>query len=234
MIKKSWKYYLTALVILLLDQVTKLWVHFNMTMGYPGAIRLLGDWFKIYYTLNPGMAFGIQFGFKYGKLLLTLGRIVASCVMIRYIDQLARKKHVPVLLIWGWALILGGAIGNVMDSTLYGKFLDNAPHNAPMSWFYGQVIDMIYVDLWEVTFPVWLPLVGGHYLTLFPIFNLADVAIFMGVVAILWSRGSFLKQQKDDIRTAAVSSVKQYSAATQQKNRYLFPPSQQEILNTEH
>ena len=134
------------------------------------------------------MAFGFQFGFKYGKLLLTLGRIVATCMIGRYIWQLVREAHIPVLLLWGWALILGGAIGNVIDSTLYAVLLDNAPYNAPMSWFYGQVIDMVYLDIWEANLPTWLPFIGGSYLSLFPIFNVADAAIFLGVVAILWSR----------------------------------------------
>jgi len=188
MIKNPWKYYLIALAVILLDQSSKLWVHFNMTMGYPGAIKVLGNWFKIHYTLNPGMAFGIQFGFKYGKLLLTAVRVVAACMIGRYIWQLVRVEYTSVVLLWGWALILGGAMGNVIDSTLYGKFLDNAPYDAPMSWCYGQVIDMVYLDIWEAKLPTWLPLIGGNYLSLFPIFNIADVAIFLGVLAILWSR----------------------------------------------
>jgi signal peptidase II len=188
MIKNPWKYYLIALVIILVDQSSKLWVHFNVELGYPGAIKLIGNWCKIHYTLNPGMAFGIQFGFRYDKLLLTLGRIVATCMIGRYIWQLVREKHTSALLLWGWTLILGGAIGNVIDSTLYAILLDNAPHNAPMSWFYGQVIDMIYLDIWGAHLPTWLPFIGGSYLSLLPIFNIADMAIFLGVVAILWAR----------------------------------------------
>lgn len=195
MIKSPWKYYLIALVIILIDQSSKLWVHFNMEMGHPGAVKLIGNWFKIHYTLNPGMAFGIQFGFRYDKLLLTLGRLVAAYVIGRYIWKLAREEHTSVLLLWGWTLILGGAIGNVIDSTLYAILLDNAPYNAPMSWFYGQVIDMIYLDIWEAKLPTWLPFIGGSYWSLLPIFNIADVAIFLGVVAVLWARrSSFWKQ----------------------------------------
>jgi len=207
MIKNPWKYYLIALVIILIDQSSKLWVHFNMEMGYPGAIKLIGNWFKIHYTLNPGMAFGIQFGFRYDKLLLTLGRIVATCMIGRYIWQLAREEHIPVLLLWGWTLVLGGAIGNVIDSTLYAILLDNAPYNAPMSWFYGQVIDMIYLDLWEAKLPAWLPLIGGSYLSLLPIFNIADVAIFLGVVAILWARRRVFENKESGMRPATPPSA---------------------------
>jgi signal peptidase II len=190
MTKNPWQYYLIALVIVLLDQSSKLWVHFNMSMGCNGAIQLIGTWLKLHYTLNPGMAFGIQFGFKYGKLLLTLGRIMATCVIGRHIWQLVREVCTPSLLLWGWALILGGAIGNVIDSTLYAVLLGNAPHDAPMSWFYGQVIDMVYLDIWEARFPAWLPLIGNSYLSLLPIFNIADAAIFLGVVAVLWNKRS--------------------------------------------
>jgi len=188
MLKKPWNYYLVALMVILIDQALKLWVHFNMDMGTRGAIKLLGNWLKIHYTLNPGMAFGIQFGFKYDKLLLTLGRIVATYVIGRYIWRLARVQQASPLMLWGWAFILGGAIGNVIDSTLYAVLLNNAPHGAPMAWFYGQVIDMIYLDIWETQLPHWIPLVGGGYISLFPIFNIADVAIFLGVLAILWDR----------------------------------------------
>jgi len=210
MIRNPWKYYLIALVIILLDQSSKLWVHFNMEMGYPGSIKLIGNWLKIHYTLNPGMAFGIQFGFKYGKLLLTLGRIVATCMIGRYIWQLVREEHIPVLLLWGWALILGGAIGNVIDSTLYAVLLDNAPYNAPMSWFCGQVIDMVYLDIWEANLPTWLPFIGGSYLSLFPIFNIADAAIFLGVVAILWSRkDSYKIRNKEGVSIQLLHPAKQ-------------------------
>jgi len=186
--RNLWRYYLIALIVIILDQSSKLWVHFNMEMGYLGSIKLVSSWLKIHYTLNPGMAFGIQLGFKYGKLILTLGRIVATGVIGWHMSQLARTERIPILLLWGWALILGGALGNVIDSVFYAVFLDNAPYNAPMSWFYGQVIDMIYLDIWSGNLPTWLPFVGGSYWAILPIFNIADAAIFLGVVAILGSR----------------------------------------------
>jgi signal peptidase II len=213
MIKNPWKYYLIALVIVLIDQSSKLWVHFNIAMGYPGAIKLIGNWFKIHYTLNPGMAFGIQLGFRYGKLLLTFVRIVAACMIGQYIWQLVREARTPVPLLWGWALILGGAVGNVTDSILYGVFLGNTPHNAPIAWFYGQVIDMFYLDIWEAQLPTWLPFIGGNYLSLFPIFNIADVAILLGVAAILWTRKDTFRKQEACIHPVVSPAAKQYPAS---------------------
>lgn len=183
--KHIWKYYLLALLAIGIDQAIKLSVHYNMTMGTPGQIKILGNWFKIYYTLNPGMAFGLKIGLKYGKLALTLGRIIATVLIGRYMWRLAQTTEKTPLLLAGWALILGGALGNVVDSIFYGVLLDNAPADAPMTWFHGQVIDMFYVDIWETYLPHWIPWVGGLYLSFLPIFNFADIAIFIGIAAIL-------------------------------------------------
>ena len=183
--KQVWKYYLIALAVLFIDQATKLYVHFNVALGAPGQIKLLGNWLKIHYILNPGMAFGIQFGFKYGKVLLTIGRIIATVMIGRYIWRLAQAKKPSAWLLGGWALILSGAAGNGIDSTLYGVLLDNAPPGAPMTWFYGQVIDMIHLDLWSAYLPTWIPCWGGEYVMFFPIGNVADVAILVGVALIL-------------------------------------------------
>jgi len=168
-----------------------------MEMGALGQIKLLGNWVKLHYTLNPGMAFGIQFGFKYDKVLLTVIRIIATVLIGRHIWQLAKSKSTPSWLLWGWALILGGAAGNGIDSTFYGALLHNVPYEAPMPWFYGQVIDMFYIDIWTGRLPGWVPWFGGQCVTCFPIFNLADVAILAGVVLILLSRKKVSQQSEE-------------------------------------
>ncbi len=179
--KNVWKYYGLALLVVLLDQALKLWVYFHMKMGVLGQMKLLGNWFKLFYTLNPGMAFGIQFGFAYDKILLTIIRIIATVFIVRYIWKLSSQAQAPKWLLWGWALVLGGAGGNGVDSIFYGKLLGNAPFGVPITWFYGQVIDMLYIDIWSGRLPTWLPWVGGNFVTCLPIFNLADVAILAGV-----------------------------------------------------
>lgn len=173
------------LVIIVLDQATKVWVHFNMPLGGVGQIRLIGDWLKLYHVLNPGMAFGIQFGFAYGKFILTIGRIIASILIGFYIHSLSKKSKNCTILVIAWSFVLGGAIGNVIDSAFYGVLFGNAPMTAITPWMHGQVIDMVYIDLWTFKMPLWMPFFPGQYVRAFPIFNLADVAITLGVILIL-------------------------------------------------
>jgi signal peptidase II len=193
---KYWKYYLTALAIILLDQAVKLIVHYNMEMGLPGEIHLIGDWLKLHYTLNPGMAFGVELGSSYGKLILTLFRLVAMFGIGYYLYYLV-KHEAPKGLIWCISLILGGAIGNLVDSTFYGVWFDNAPYGASTPWFHGQVIDMFYVDIWEGIVPSWIPLFGGKPMSLWPIFNVADSAIFVGVLLILFNQKRFFGEHEE-------------------------------------
>ncbi len=197
--KKYYKFYLLSLGIILLDQTVKFLVHFNMDMGVAGQIPVFGDWFKLHYTLNPGMAFGMQLGSAYGKLFLTIFRLFAMVGIAYYLYYLAQRK-VPQGLLWCVGLILGGAIGNVIDSTFYGVFLDNAPYNASTPWFHGQVIDMFYVDIWEGQIANWVPIWGGDYIALWPIFNIADASIFVGVTAILiFQKRFFVENQGEEV-----------------------------------
>ncbi|CAD5271628.1 MULTISPECIES: lipoprotein signal peptidase [unclassified Imperialibacter] len=190
---KYFKYYLLAIAMIILDQVVKLAVHFNMEMGVAGQIYLLGDVFKLHYLTNPGMAFGMQLGSENGKLILTVVRLIAMVVIAVYLYRLA-KKEVHSGLLWCGALILGGAIGNLIDSVFYGVFLNNAPYDAPNPWFHGQVVDMFYIDIWEGRIPEWVPLFGGDYTALWPVFNVADASIFVGVAIIIIFQKSFFKE----------------------------------------
>ncbi|GAA4019376.1 lipoprotein signal peptidase [Hymenobacter fastidiosus] len=187
---KYWKYYLVALLIIAIDQLSKWATHTYMLPGMPGEITLLGDWAKLHYTLNPGMAFGVELPPPYGKVLLTSFRLVAMFGGIYYIHKLWRQRAATGFILCV-ALILGGAVGNLIDSIFYGIIYDNAPFGAPTPWFHGQVIDMLYLDLYEGILPSTWPLVGGYHLSLWPIFNIADSAIFIGVMLILLNQNRF-------------------------------------------
>ncbi|HEY9117780.1 MAG TPA: lipoprotein signal peptidase [Roseivirga sp.] len=186
------KFFLLTILIVIIDQAVKLLVHYHMTMGPGGEISLLGDWFKLHYILNKGMAFGLSFGSAYGKLFLTLFRLVAIAFIIIGLRRLRLKNYHPGLL-WCIAGILGGAIGNLIDSIFYGVLFDNAPYNSITPWFHGQVIDMLYFDVWEGYVADWVPFWGGKKIALWPIFNIADAAIFCSVLLIVIFQNRFLK-----------------------------------------
>lgn len=187
--KNPLKYFLLALFLIFLDQGVKLAVHFYMSPGFAGQINLIGDWLKLHYVLNPGMAFGMQLGHEYGKLLLSVFRLFAMVGIGYYLVYLAHRGA-PNGLLWAMSMILAGAVGNVIDSTFYGVFLNNAPYGSPTPWFHGQVIDMIFVDAWEGFIPDWVPVWGGQYYST-PIFNVADSCIFIGVCIILFFQRRF-------------------------------------------
>jgi signal peptidase II len=194
MVPKSsyFKFFGIALFVIALDQLTKMLVHFNMEYGLAGQIKLLGDWFKLHYTLNPGMAFGIEIGGNYGKLWLTLFRMAAMAGISYYLYTIIKNNLHPGYIVCV-ALILGGAIGNLIDSIFYGVLLNNAPVDAPTPWFHGQVVDMIFIDIWEGMLPEWLPIVGGQWYSFWPIFNIADASIFCGVFTIILFQNKFFK-----------------------------------------
>lgn len=182
MLLKYSKYFLLTLGMIVIDQAVKIWVHYNIVLGE--EIKVFGEWFKLHYILNEGMAFGLRFGSDYGKLGLSLFRIVVMVFISIYLYRMA-KKGMHSGLLWSIALILGGAIGNVIDSTFYGVLFNNAPYDAVTPWFHGKVIDMFYLDIWEGQVADWVPIWGGEQLALWPIFNVADASIFAGVALIL-------------------------------------------------
>ena len=115
--------------------------------------------------------------------------------LIYYIIRLCRQR-VAAGYIACMALILGGALGNLIDSIFYGIIYNNAPLGSPTRWFYGQVIDMIYVPLYVGYFPKSWPLIGGSYSGGFPIFNIADSSIFIGVALILLNQSRFFNESQ--------------------------------------
>jgi len=171
-------------------------------------ITILGNeqyGFKLHYLLNPGMAFGIRWNNEFGKLALTVFRIFAMIGIGYYLWKMAKKQVQPGFL-WCMALILGGAVGNVIDSTFYGVLLNNHPPDSSTPWFHGQVIDMLYFPLFDFTLPHWVPFKGGEFFTFFsPVFNIADSSIFVGVVIILIFQKRFFHEELNEEQDSAPS-----------------------------
>ncbi|WP_229376073.1 lipoprotein signal peptidase [Fibrella aquatilis] len=193
--KNPIRFFLVALLLIGIDQASKLWILQYMQAHLYMPINVIGNWLKFQYVLNPGMAFGMELQHQYGKLFLSIFRMFAMVGIGWYLVYLA-KRNAPNGLLYAMALILAGAIGNVIDSTFYGVYLNNAPFGAPTRWFHGQVIDFIFFDLWEGILPRWIPIWGGQYFSM-PIFNFADSCIFVGVCLILFFQRRFYQQQAE-------------------------------------
>lgn len=199
---KFYRFLALALLVIAIDQAVKLLVHYNMPMGEVGEIKLVGDLFKLHYTLNPGMAFGVELGSDYGKLMLTSFRLVALTGITIWLHRLVQQQA-PTGLLTCLALILGGAAGNIVDSIFYGVWLNNAPFGVVSPWFHGQVIDMFYLDIWKGYLPDWVPVLGGEWYSLWPIFNVADACIFCGILTILVFQNSYFPTHTQEQKTAA-------------------------------
>lgn len=188
-----------TIVTVLVDQLTKIIVLRTMYRGQ--SIPVLGDWLKLTFTENPGMAFGITFG---PKALVTIFSMIATLLIIIYLFKV-RHGYLPYRA--GLALILGGALGNIIDRVFYGVILGYE------TFFVGRVVDFIHVNLWSGFIPESVPMFGGAYVSLFPIWNVADMAIVCGVVAILLFQKKYheqLMQQRqadDDLAEPAAVSV---------------------------
>lgn len=173
--------------VLLVDQLVKLYIKTNFYLGE--EIHVLGDWFRIHFTENYGMAFGLEFGGKSGKILLTLFRLVAVGFIGWYIFDLS-KKDTNKWYIIAWALILSGALGNIIDSVFYGVIFGYD------AWFHGRVVDMFYFPIIQTTIPENWPFWAGEDFEFFrPVFNVADAAISIGFVIILLGQKTFFKEE---------------------------------------
>ena len=184
------KVLLTSFILLVFDQILKFWVKTHMFLGKEYQIF---DWFIIHFTENNGMAFGMEFGGDVGKTLLTIFRIVVVIIGIYYVKSIIKPLSVGALIALG--LIIGGAIGNIIDSTFYGVFFSDS-YNAVATFIpeaegyssllHGKVVDMFYFPLINSHFPDWFPFwAGEHFIFFRPVFNIADAGISVGIFMIL-------------------------------------------------
>jgi len=198
------KAFIIVAVILIIDQALKFYIKTTMSLGQ--EINVIGDWFIIHFTENPGMAFGMQFSGDYGKLLLSIFRIIAIIGIIYYLYIITRKK-VKTGLIVSLALVLAGAIGNMIDSAFYGMIFSHSNYfevarflpveGGYGTFLHGRVVDMFYFPILQGYYPSWVPFVGGDNFIFFrPVFNIADSSITIGVILMILFQKQFYHKQE--------------------------------------
>ena len=195
---------ITVLIVLILDQWLKYYIKTNFTLGE--SRMMINDWFELHFTENPGMAFGLELGGSWGKIVLTTFRIIASAIIFIYIRNLIKEgaKTAMVILV---SLILAGALGNIIDSLIYGRIFSESTYHSIATllpegggyapYFRGKVVDMLYFPLLDTFWPDWVPMLGGSRLQFFrPVFNIADAAISIGVFTIIAFRSTLFPQSQ--------------------------------------
>lgn len=197
--------------LLIIDQVLKIYIKTHFLLGE--EVNVIGNWFRLNFIENEGMAFGMAWKGTTGKYFLTIFRIVAATAIFWYLLKIIREKK-NILFIFSVALIFAGATGNIIDSMFYGLIFESSPYYGsgaeaaeifPQGGGYtvflqGKVVDMLYFPLINTRFPSWVPFLGGNEFSFFrAIFNLADSYISIAVVMILiFQKRMFPKEKKEE------------------------------------
>lgn len=201
---------------MLADQALKIYVKTHFYSGESHSV--IGNWFKLYFIENEGMAYGWKFGGEWGKMLLTLFRLAAVIFGIFYLRKIIQKKYHPGFIICA-ALIFSGALGNLIDSMFYGLIFEDSAMNAYTvakifpkygyaGFLHGKVVDMLYFPLIRnAHFPAWIPIWGGEDFEFFrPIFNLADASISTGIITILVFQKRFFKTATGNLQQKSLET----------------------------
>ncbi|WP_026450959.1 lipoprotein signal peptidase [Aequorivita capsosiphonis] len=197
------------ILILLIDQISKFYIKTNFVLGE--EVPVFG-WFRILFVENEGMAWGAKIPGEYGKLFLTLFRIVAIGGIGYWLWDSVRKNMSRILILC-IALIFAGALGNIIDSVFYGLIFSDSHHQVATLFpeaggygtlFHGKVVDMLYFPLYGGTLPEWVPFWGGKFFTFFdPVFNIADASISCGVILLLLFNKTAFPNRDPKTRLAA-------------------------------
>lgn len=216
--KKGWQVALLIVLVLIADQALKIYIKTHFALQEEHFV--LGRFFRLHFVENEGMAWGWKFGGEFGKIALTLFRLVAVILGIFYLRSIIKKKYHKGFITCA-ALIFAGAAGNLIDSMFYGMIFSNSdyyvhnvaemfPRNGGYAGFlHGKVVDMLYFPIIQTHYPSWFPVWGGEEFEFFsPVFNIADAAISVGVIAILiWQRKYFPQQHETVLTTNEATTM---------------------------
>ena len=190
-ISKGTGLFILGAVLVVIDQIIKVLVKTNMDLGE--TIDVIGDWFKLHFVLNKGMAFGMAFGGLVGKVLLSVFRIILFGALCWWISGLAKKPQTPVGVLIGLTMITAGAFGNIIDCLFYGLIWPEITMpGAPFPFMFGRVVDMFYFPLFDYQLP-WM----DHPQTFFgAVFNFADSCVTCGAVYLLLFQYRFFSKEE--------------------------------------